>query len=162
MEELLRSFMNHIDKKFEEINQRFEQIDQKFEKIDQRFEQIDQRFEQIDKRFEQIDKRFEQIDKRFNAVDGKLSNLTSEVKDVKTGLVRLERRQSALEENLNNFATESRSHFKKVEEELEQHRDAFKIYSSDLNRVKTDVDYLSSKTGIHDTKLNYIEKQLEL
>jgi len=141
MEELLRSFMNHIDKKFEEINQRFEQIDQKFEKIDQRFEQIDQ---------------------RFNVVDGKLSNLTSEVKDVKTGLVRLERRQSALEENLNNFATESRSHFKKVEEELEQHRDAFKIYSSDLNRVKTDVDYLSSKTGIHDTKLNYIEKQLEL
>lgn len=148
MEELLRSFMNHIDKKFEEINQRFEQIDQKFEKIDQRFEQID--------------KRFEQIDQRFNVVDGKLSNLTSEVKDVKTGFARLERRQSALEESLNNFATESRSHFKKVEEELEQHRDAFKIYSSDLNRVKTDVDYLSSKTGIHDTKLNYIEKQLEL
>ena len=141
MEELLRSFMNHIDKKFEEINQRFEQIDQKFEKIDQRFEQID---------------------KRFNEVDGKLNNLTNEVKDVKTGFARLERRQSALEESLNNFATESRSHFKKVEEELEQHRDAFKIYSSDLNRVKTDVDYLSSKTGIHDTKLNYIEKQLEL
>jgi len=148
MEELLKSFMNHIDKKFEQI--------------DKKFEQIDKRFEQIDKRFEQIDKRFEQIDKRFNTVDGKLNSITEEVKDLKSGFARLERRQSALEENLNNFATESRSHFKKVEEELEQHRDAFKIYSLDLNRVKTDVDYLSSKTGIHDTKLNYIEKQLEL
>jgi hypothetical protein len=50
----------------------------------------------------------------------------------------------------------------KIETELEQHRDAYKIYATDLNKVKIDIEFLSGKTGIHDTKINNIEKRLEV
>ncbi|WP_158515036.1 hypothetical protein [Bacillus weihaiensis] len=36
--------------------------------------------------------------------------------------------------------------------------DAFKVYSADLNKAKTDIDFLSSKAGVHDTEINYLEK----
>ena len=84
-------------------------------------------------------------------------------------MVSLEGRMDKLEKNQENLAltvkqnaTEFRRHFVKIETELEQHRDAFKIYAADLNKVKTDVELLSGKTGIHDTKINNIEKRLEV
>lgn len=129
MEELLKSFMGHIDKKFDQI--------------DKRFEQIDKRFEQIDKRFEQIDKRFEHMDKRFD-------DMSEEMRDMKISITRLEDRQSSLELKMDNTASEFRSHFGKIETELKQHREAFKIYASELHYVTLDVNYLNAKIGVHD------------
>ncbi|MFD2215063.1 hypothetical protein [Metabacillus endolithicus] len=97
---------------------------------------------------EQLKKFMEQIDKRLNAIDEKLNHLTNEARDLKE-------RQATLEEHHNNFAKESISHLNKCEEDL-------RATHKKLHQFNTNIEYLSGKTGIHDTKLNYIEKQLEL
>jgi hypothetical protein len=77
---------------------------------------------------------------------------------------RLEERQQCLEENqlrleekLDNFIIETRSHFKKVEDELEQHRHMFNKWKN----IEIDIDYLSAKTGKHDIEINKLKKKLE-
>ncbi len=81
---------------------------------------------------------------------------------------RLEERQQCLEENqlrleekLDNFIIETRSHFKKVEDELEQHRHIFEFVSNKWKNIEIDIDYLSAKTGKHDTEINKLKKKLE-
>jgi chromosome segregation ATPase len=99
-----------------------------------------------------------------------LSKEIGELKESLEGRMdRLEGRMEKLEKNQENLAltvkqnaTEFRSHYVKIETELEQQRDAYKIYATDLNKVITDIEYLSGKTGIHDTKINNIEKRLEV
>jgi exonuclease VII large subunit len=70
---------------------------------------------------------------------------------------RLEERQQRLEEKLDNFIIETRSHFKKVEDELEQHRRMFNKWKN----IEIDIDYLSAKTGKHDIEINKLKKKLE-
>ena len=95
-----------------------------------------------------VEERFESIDKRFESFDRRFTNL--------------EKSQQQLVTTIENQASEFRSHFVKIETELDQHREAFSIYAADVHKIRTDIDYLSSKTGIHDTKLNNIEKRLEV
>jgi hypothetical protein len=82
--------------------------------------------------------------------------------------LRLEKRQQHLEENqlrleekLDNFIIETRSHFKKVEDKLEQHRHMFELASNKWKNIEIDIDYLSAKTGKHDTEINKLKKKLE-
>jgi hypothetical protein len=82
--------------------------------------------------------------------------------------LRLEKRQQHLEENqlrleekLDNFIIETRSHFKKVEDELEQHHHMFELASNKWKNIEIDIDYLSAKTGKHDTEINKLKKKLE-
>jgi archaellum component FlaC len=48
MEELLKQFMEQMNKRFDLVDQRFEKMDQRFEKVDQRFNQVDQRFDGLE------------------------------------------------------------------------------------------------------------------
>ncbi|GLH64986.1 hypothetical protein [Parageobacillus sp. G301] len=75
---------------------------------------------------------------------------------------RLEERQQRWEEKLDNFLIETRSHFKKIEEELAEHRRMFELLSNDWRNAKIDIDYLSAKTGKHDAEIHQIKKRLEL
>ncbi|GMB07663.1 hypothetical protein [Thermolongibacillus altinsuensis] len=74
---------------------------------------------------------------------------------------RLEENQLRLEEKLDNFMIETRSHFKKMEDELEQHRHMFELVSNKWKNIEIDIDYLSAKTGKHDTEINKLKKKLE-
>ncbi len=108
------------------------------------------------------------FDKKMNHFDKKLDYLSKDVTDVKDGLSRietridsleirmdsLETRMDNLETKVEDMASEFRSHFVKIESELEQHRD--------LNDVKSGLMFLSSKVGIHDTKINMIEERLRV
>ncbi|WP_044747853.1 hypothetical protein [Bacillus alveayuensis] len=73
----------------------------------------------------------------------------------------LEENQLRLEEKLDNFIIETRSHFKKVEDELEQHHHMFELASNKWKNIEIDIDYLSAKTGKHDTEINKLKKKLE-
>jgi hypothetical protein len=74
---------------------------------------------------------------------------------------RLEENQLRLEEKLDNFMVETRSHFKKVEDELERQRHMFELVSTKWKSIEIDIDYLSAKTGKHDTEINKLKKKLE-
>jgi hypothetical protein len=67
--------------------------------------------------------------------------LSKEIVELKESVNRIEGRM------VKQNASEFRSHFVKIETELEQHRD---------------IEFLSAKTGIHDTKINNIEKRFEV
>ncbi|MBM7605364.1 septation ring formation regulator EzrA [Metabacillus crassostreae] len=134
MEELLKAFMKSIDSKFTTMEGKFESIDKRFANVEEKFESIDRRFANVEEKFESIDRKF----------------------------TKLENNQQHIITTIENHASEFRSHFVKIETELEQHREAFSIYAADVHKIRTDIDYLSSKTGIHDTKLNNIEKRLEV
>ncbi|MBO1511921.1 hypothetical protein [Metabacillus bambusae] len=89
-----------------------------------------------------------------DSLDGRMDSLERRMDSLEGRMDKLEKNQENLVLTVKQNATEFRSHFVKIESELEQHRDAFKI--------KTDVEFLSGKTGIHDTKINNIEKRLEV
>lgn len=109
------------------------------------------------------------MDTQFSKLSDKVDHLATEIGELKQAVSSLETRQLQLEKNQQGlalsvecYATEFRSHFKKIEDELVQHWDAFKIYSLDVNSVKVGVEYLSSKTGVHDMKLNDLEKRIKV
>ena len=62
LEAILQTFMQQVDKRFEQMDKRIEDLR---EDMNKRFEQVDKRFEQVDKRFEELrednNKRFDQM-----------------------------------------------------------------------------------------------------
>ncbi|KJE27092.1 hypothetical protein LG52_584 [Geobacillus kaustophilus] len=74
----------------------------------------------------------------------------------------LEERQMRLEEKLDHFIIETRSHFKKIEDELADHQRMFEILSNDWRNANIAIEYLSSKIGQHDTEIYQLKKRLEL
>lgn len=110
------------------------------------------------------------------SIEKKLDHISNDVHDIKDGIVRLEGRMEHLEtrvdsletriDNLetkiDNMTTEFRSHFVKIETELEQHRGAFKVYEMNVNDLKSGVNHLSSQMGIHDTRIKVMEERLKI
>ncbi len=75
---------------------------------------------------------------------------------------RLEERQQRLEEKLDHFIIETRSHFKKIEDELAEHRRMFEILSHDWRNANIAIEYLNHKIGQHDLEIYQLKKRLEL
>jgi len=103
------------------------------------------------------------------SIEKKLDHLSKDVHDVKDRVVRLEGRMAHLETRMDNLetkvdnmTTEFRSHFVKIETELEQHRGASKGYEMNVNDLKSGVYHLSSQMGIHDTRIKVMEERLKI
>lgn len=75
--------------------------------------------------------------------------------------LRLLQSQNRLEEKLDNLALETRSGFRHTKLSLDGHQDVFSLVSEQIRSLQTEVDYLSGKTGLHDTKIFSIEKKLQ-
>ncbi|PJW15380.1 MULTISPECIES: hypothetical protein [unclassified Geobacillus] len=75
---------------------------------------------------------------------------------------RLEEQQQRLEEKLGHFIIETRSHFKKIEDELAEHRRMFEILSHDWRNANIAIEYLNHKIGQHDLEIYQLKKRLEL
>lgn len=102
------------------------------------------------KRFDSIDERFASIDERFDAVE----------KEITSVKVRLDQVEENLSEKINNNATEFRSHFKHIENKLDQHEETFLVISDELKGTRIDIIHLSEKSGVHDTEINQIKKRI--
>ncbi|GAB6889227.1 hypothetical protein [Geobacillus stearothermophilus] len=81
---------------------------------------------------------------------------------LEAGQQRLEERQQRLEEKLDHFIIETRSHFKKIEDELAEHRRMFEILSHDWRNANIAIEYLNHKIGQHDLEMYQLKKRLEL
>ena len=123
------------------------------------------------------------MEKVLNSIENKLDQISKDVHEVKNGIVRLEGRMGHLETRVNkletkvdnletkfdnletkvdNMAAEFRSHFVKIETELEQHRGAFKVYEMSVNDIKSGMYHVSSQIGIHDTRIKVMEERLKI
>ncbi|WP_243292179.1 hypothetical protein [Bacillus sp. FJAT-47783] len=91
-------------------------------------------------------------------MENKLDAILESLELLKQGQIRLEKSQARLEEKMDNLSSETRNGFKQVEENLEEHKEIFKLVSGQMKNFKIDIDYLSEKTGKHDAKLNSLEK----
>jgi uncharacterized protein (UPF0335 family) len=90
------------------------------------------------------------------------SVLKEELQPIHERLARLEEGQQRLEEKLDNFMIETRSHLKKSKKKLTEHRRMFELLSNDWRNAKIDIDYLSAKARKHDAEIHQIKKRLEL
>ncbi|APB35655.1 hypothetical protein BIZ35_01815 [Heyndrickxia coagulans] len=82
--------------------------------------------------------------------------LEKDVAGLKTDVAGLKEGQDRLETKMDNLVLELRNSYKYTNEKMEEHRNAFENTARELKIAKIDIDYLSSKTGIHDTKINRI------
>ncbi|MDM5228425.1 hypothetical protein QUF73_20060 [Cytobacillus sp. NJ13] len=91
--------------------------------------------------------------KRFDSID-------HEFADVKNRLGNVENRIGRLSEQIENNATEFRSHFKHIETKLDQHEETFHVISDALKGTKIDIEHLSKKSGVHETEINQLKKRI--
>ena len=103
-----------------------------------------------------------------------LKQILSEIKSLKQGQDRIETKVDKLDarvgsleikvDNLDSkvdsLSSEVRSNFKYINDKLDEHRQVFDVVSQEIKGVKVDIEYLSSKTGRHDTELNKIMSKL--
>jgi hypothetical protein len=136
--ELLRSVLKEELQPIHERLAGLEVGQQRLEENQLRLEERQQRLEERQQRLEERQQRLEEQQQR------------------------LEERQQRWEEKLDHFMIETRSHLKKIEEELVEHRRMFELLSNDWRNAKIDIDYLSAKTGKHDAEIHQIKKRLEL
>ena len=85
-----------------------------------------------------------------------LKQILSEIKGLKEGQGRIEIKVDNLETRIDSLSSELRSNFKYTNDKLDEQRKVFDVVSSEIKGVKIDIEYLSSKTGRHDTELNQI------
>jgi archaellum component FlaC len=86
--------------------------------LEQMMEQMNRQFEKIDSRFDEVDKRFDAVDKRFDSVDQRLDIVEGSIK--------------SLQVTVENNASEFRSHFRHIENKLENHDKMFEMVSEEL------------------------------
>lgn len=88
---------------------------------------------------ERIAEKVTNVDSKVDSLDLKVNNLDSKAE---------------------NILSEMRSNFRYINDKLDEHRKVFDVVSDEIKSVKIDIEYLSSKTGKHDTELNNILNRL--
>jgi archaellum component FlaC len=83
-------------------------------------DQMNRQFDKIDNRFDEMDQKFIKIDKRFDVVDLRFDGVEASIQSLK--------------ETVENNASEFRSHFRHIENKLEQHDKMFEVVSEELQR----------------------------
>ena len=81
--------------------------------LKQMMDQMNQQFEKIDQRFEKIDQQFVGVNQRLDRVDESIQTL---------------------KETIENNASEFRSHFRHIENKLENHDRMFEVVSEEMRR----------------------------
>ncbi|MCR2821543.1 hypothetical protein [Lederbergia panacisoli] len=93
-------------------------------------------------------------------IKGDVSVLKQDVSVLKTDVTVLKEGQERIETKVDHLSSELRSNFKYTNNKLDEHRNVFEIVSNEIKGVKVNIDYLSSKTGRHDTELDSIMVKL--
>jgi chromosome segregation ATPase len=90
-----------------------------------------------------------------------VSGLKTDVSGLKQGQGRLETKVDRIETKVDRLTTELRSNFKFTNDKLDEHRQVFDVVSDGLKGLKIDVEFLSSKSGVHDMEINNIKNKLK-
>jgi archaellum component FlaC len=96
-----------------------------------------ERFDKVDEQLKEVDQRFNGVEQRFNKVDQRFNEVDHQFKEVLTRLDRIEESQQG------------------------DVKGTLQLISKKIDGIRFDVDYLSEKTGKHDTKINSLEKRIQ-
>ena len=116
----------------------------------------------IEKKLDHISNDIHDVKDAIVRLEGRMEHLEIRMGSLETRVGSLETRMDNLETKVDNMTTEFRSHFVKIETELEQPRGAFKVYEMNVNDLKSGVYHLSSQMGIHDTRIKVMEERLKI
>lgn len=89
-----------------------------------------------------------------------ITDMKQDITGLKADVTALKEGQERIEVKVDNLSSELRSNFKYANGKLDEHRKVFDVVSGEIKGVKVDIEYLSSKTGKHDTELNNIINRL--
>ncbi len=103
----------------------------------------------------------DQMNTRFDRLDDEFNFLKKEVSVIKEEVVVTKKEVSVIKEEVINSSTESRSHFKHIKEKLDEQKRLFQVVEKELKKANIDIEYLSAKTGKHDTDINNINKRIQ-
>lgn len=112
------------------------------------------------KRFDSIDHEISDVKSRIGNVESRLGNVENRLGNVESRLGNVENSVDKLSKQIENNATEFRSHFKHIETKLDQHEETFHIISDTLMGTKIDIEHLSKKSGVHETEINQLKKRI--
>lgn len=90
-----------------------------------------------------------------------LKQILKEMSELRQDVSGLKEGQERIETKVDDLSSVLRSNFKYTNDKLDDHRQVFDVVSNEIKGVKVDIDYLSSKTGKHDTELNNIINRLK-
>ncbi|KAF0818936.1 hypothetical protein KIS4809_2228 [Bacillus sp. ZZV12-4809] len=118
------------------------------------------RFDSIDHEISDVKSRIGNVESRLGNVENRLGNVESRLGNVESRLGNVENNVDKLSKQIENNATEFRSHFKHIETKLDQHEETFHIISDTLMGTKIDIEHLSKKSGVHETEINQLKKRI--
>ncbi|WJQ06197.1 hypothetical protein QT235_13220 [Geobacillus stearothermophilus] len=116
----------------------------------------------IHERLDRLEAGQQRLEERQQRLEERQQRLEERQQRLEERQQRLEERQQRLEEKLDHFIIETRSHFKKIEDELAEHRRMFEILSHDWRNANIAIEYLNHKIGQHDLEIYQLKKRLEL
>ncbi|AEV20032.1 hypothetical protein GTCCBUS3UF5_27290 [Geobacillus thermoleovorans CCB_US3_UF5] len=116
----------------------------------------------IHERLDRLEAGQQRLEERQQRLEERQQRLEERQQRLEERQQRLEERQQRLEEKLDHFIIETRSHFKKIEDELAEHRRMFEILSHDWRNANIAIEYLNHKIGQHDLEMYQLKKRLEL
>ncbi|MGJ3203842.1 MULTISPECIES: hypothetical protein [Geobacillus] len=116
----------------------------------------------IHERLDRLEAGQQRLEERQQRLEERQQRLEERQQRLEERQQRLEEQQQRLEEKLDHFIIETRSHFKKIEDELADHRRMFEILSHDWRNANIAIEYLNHKIGQHDLEIYQLKKRLEL
>ncbi|WP_018664703.1 hypothetical protein [Heyndrickxia acidiproducens] len=88
------------------------------------------------------------------------ASLKENVTTLKEDTACLKNGQDRIETKVDHLTLELRSNFKFTNDKLEEHKKVFDVVAGEIKNAKVDIEFLSGKTGKHDTEINQILSKL--
>ncbi|SFA44955.1 hypothetical protein SAMN05192569_100872 [Parageobacillus thermantarcticus] len=154
-QELIELFRSVLKEELQPVHEQLARLEEGQQRLEENQLRLEERQQRLEERQQRLEERQQRLEERQQRLEERQQRLEEQQQ-------RLEERQQRWEEKLDNFIIETRSHFKKIEKELADHRRMFELLSNDWRSAKIDIEYLSAKTGKHDMEIHQIKKRLEL
>ncbi len=100
------------------------------------------------------------MEESLKQILSEIKDLKKDLSEVKQNVIVLKEGQERIETKVDSLSLEQRRNFKYTNDKLDGHHKVFGVVSDEIKGVKVDIEYLSSKTGKHDTELNNITNRL--
>jgi chromosome segregation ATPase len=142
---------DRVDRRFERVDQQFTRVEKRFEEVDKRFDQVHGRFDDVDHRFEGVEKRLDHFDARFDGSDGRMDSIESRLDALQQGLasylrdftrfrLQVDRRFTALDEQLAGQRRDMYGHFDTLYHRMNDVQDEYKMIKESLKRLQGSSD----------------------
>lgn len=156
----MEKILNEILSTLKDQSKRFDSIDKRFDSIDHEISDVKSRLGNVENRLENVESRMENVENRLGNIENRMENVENRLGNVENRIGNVENKIEVLSEQIENNATEFRSHFKHIEIKLDQHDETFNVISDAIKGTKIDIVHLSEKSGVQEMEINQLKKRI--